>query len=387
MISRRKHDKSGGHTYVDPSLELNLGLWSLFAGASVFLALRTWIKVTRRHGLWWDDYILLVAWVILAANNALITVEYATGYVTDTWDDRMHILINITSCGTLVNQALTKTAFAVTLLKLTKNWSQWILWYCIVSMNLYMAAKVILQWAKVCNKPSYDVWYRLPFCIDWHFRDNFKEGGNVYNIIMDFVLAVFPWVITWKLGMRKMEKIGLCIAMSLGMIVAIISAVRTSWKDVGNKKDEWYFWRNAHSNIWYSSEIVGTIIVQCIPVLRPLLRDLKTSLTSKKLASIAEGGKPTGRGRTPSMFGFGFGPGPTIGTGKSTHNTHIYSDARTAVDSKSEGCSDSWDSQGIYQKREFEMTTMEVKAANMNNTNTTTTTTTTNNNNSSDNIV
>lgn len=72
------------------------------------------------------------------------------------------------------------------------------------------------------------------------------------------------------------------------MVVAVISAVRTSWKDEGNQKDEWYFWRNAHSNIWYSSEIVGTIIVQCIPVLRPLIRDIKTSLTSKKLASSGD---------------------------------------------------------------------------------------------------
>jgi len=153
--------------------------------------------------------------VILAANNSLISVEYATGYVTDKWDDRMHILINITSCGTLIGQAITKTAFAVTLLKLTKNWGRWILWFCIATLNLYMGAKVIVQWAKVCDKPSYDVWYRLDFCLEWHFRDNFKEGGNVYNIIMDFVLAVFPWVITWNLGMRRVEKIGLCVAMSL----------------------------------------------------------------------------------------------------------------------------------------------------------------------------
>jgi hypothetical protein len=216
----------------------------------------------------------------------------------------MHILINITSCGTLINQSLTKTAFAVTLLKLTKNWGQWILWFIIGSMNAYMIAKVILQWAKVCGKESYDVWYRYDLCLDSKFRDDFKEGGNVYNIIMDFILAVFPWVITWNLDMRRVEKIGLCVAMSLvrlfkyapilhsltfaqGMFVAIVSAVRTGWKDEGNVKDEWYFWRN--SNIWYSSEIVGTIIVQCIPVLRPLLRDIKTSLTSKKLASTAEG--------------------------------------------------------------------------------------------------
>lgn len=73
-----------------------------------------------------------------------------------------------------------------------------------------------------------------------------------------------------------------------GMIVAIVSAVRTGWKDEGNDKDRLYFWRNAHSNIWYSSEIVGTIIVQCIPVLRPLIRDIKTSLTSRKLGSTTD---------------------------------------------------------------------------------------------------
>lgn len=161
------------------------------------------------------------------------------------------------------------------------------------------------------------------------------------------------------------------------MFVAIVSAVRTGWKDEGNVKDEWYFWRNAHSNIWYSSEIVGTIIVQCIPVLRPLLRDIKTSLTSKKLASTAEGTRRRSRyvlilyrrcrktltsHRAPSLFGFGFGPGPTIGT-KSTHKAHIYSDGRTTLnDTKSESSPDSWDTQGIYQKREFELTTMEVKA-------------------------
>lgn len=47
--------------------------------------------------------------------------------------------------------------------------------------------------------------------------------------------------------------------------------------------DHWYIWRNAMSEIWYSGEVAGTIIVQCIPVLRPLIKDLHTSLTSKRL--------------------------------------------------------------------------------------------------------
>lgn len=37
----------------------------------------------------------------------------------------------------------------------------------------------------------------------------------VYNIIMDFILATFPWIITWNLDMRRVEKIGLCVTMSL----------------------------------------------------------------------------------------------------------------------------------------------------------------------------
>jgi hypothetical protein len=132
------------------------------------------------------------------------------------------------------------------------------------------------------------------------------------------------------------------------MIVAIIAAVRTNWKDEGNQKDALYFWRNAHSNIWYSSEIVGTIIVQCIPVLRPLLRDLNTSRTSRKLASIPD--DRAGNGRRP----------PTIGQG-SSHRAHIYSDARSMYNEKDEVTMDSWDTQGIYTKIDFELTTLELK--------------------------
>lgn len=49
--------------YISPQKEVNLGLWTLFAGAAVFLSLRLWCKWTRRTGLWYDDYILIISWV------------------------------------------------------------------------------------------------------------------------------------------------------------------------------------------------------------------------------------------------------------------------------------------------------------------------------------
>ena len=51
------------HKFINPYTELNIGLWSLFAGASIFLWARLWVKITRRHGMWYDDYILIVSWV------------------------------------------------------------------------------------------------------------------------------------------------------------------------------------------------------------------------------------------------------------------------------------------------------------------------------------
>lgn len=49
--------------YVNPQVQLNAGIWSLYVGATAFLIARLYSKRTRRHRLWYDDYILLFAWV------------------------------------------------------------------------------------------------------------------------------------------------------------------------------------------------------------------------------------------------------------------------------------------------------------------------------------
>jgi hypothetical protein len=56
----------------------------------------------------------------------------------------------------------------------------------------------------------------------------------------------------------------------------------------------------------YSAEVAGTIIVQCVPVLRPLLKELHTTLTSKKLDDTENGRSVTWRstmdGKRGSIF-------------------------------------------------------------------------------------
>lgn len=49
--------------YVSPEKVVDIGLWVLFAGAATFVSLRIWSKFLRRHGLWYDDYVLILSLV------------------------------------------------------------------------------------------------------------------------------------------------------------------------------------------------------------------------------------------------------------------------------------------------------------------------------------
>ncbi len=42
--------------------------------------------------------------------------------------------------------------------------------------------------------------------------------AEVWSAATDFILAAFPWVVFWKLQMKPVEKIGICICMSMGFL-------------------------------------------------------------------------------------------------------------------------------------------------------------------------
>lgn len=35
---------------------------------------------------------------------------------------------------------------------------------------------------------------------------------------MDFILSVLPWLVLWDLEMKKREKVGIALAMSMGIL-------------------------------------------------------------------------------------------------------------------------------------------------------------------------
>ena len=128
-------------------------IWTLTGLATLFLGLRIYCRQWRLRGLWWDDYILSAAWVTLVVRVGIATkqLEFDLGrhiWDLDTFDytDDFELfnLIGITfiTCG----MAWSKTAFAVTLLRISEGKLRSFLWFVIVTINVFMASGVLVRW-------------------------------------------------------------------------------------------------------------------------------------------------------------------------------------------------------------------------------------------------
>jgi hypothetical protein len=49
---------------VNAGHQLNLVNWPLAAVSALFLSLRIFLKLRQRRPLWWDDYVLIISWVM-----------------------------------------------------------------------------------------------------------------------------------------------------------------------------------------------------------------------------------------------------------------------------------------------------------------------------------
>jgi uncharacterized BrkB/YihY/UPF0761 family membrane protein len=63
-------------SHYDAGPKLLASIWSLFVVATIFLALRVYCRVLKRRSLWWDDYILVGAWV----SKATVLQRYVLAY-------------------------------------------------------------------------------------------------------------------------------------------------------------------------------------------------------------------------------------------------------------------------------------------------------------------
>ncbi|CAN8104693.1 unnamed protein product [Discula destructiva] len=240
-----------------------------------FLFTRLWARSTKHQGLWRDDYILIAAWVCLLVSNGLAAASPVYGF--NVLNGTAHgVTIQFTSiCFMDVAIALSKTAFATTLLRLTRGTlDMTILWATIVVVNSFGLAMVVANWLDICETR-----YAFPslsgFCVSMTVIVWIHTGNAISCLLADVILAVYPWrVIRQVRYVSDKEKWSVAISMGLvglSLLVGILKIVLLSLIPSHDHGKVDYTYGIIALGCTMQGEAAIVIIAQTIPVIRVLL--------------------------------------------------------------------------------------------------------------------
>jgi hypothetical protein len=111
-----------------------------------------------------------------------------------------------------------KISFGITLLRLTSGLLRTFVWFCIITLFFIMIPSATLAWVQCA--PIAKSWNPLIEGTCWDPGVSIRYG--IFNAAWcagaDIALAMVPWKIIWGLQLKTKEKIGVGIAMSMGVL-------------------------------------------------------------------------------------------------------------------------------------------------------------------------
>ncbi|KAK1751095.1 hypothetical protein QBC47DRAFT_308354 [Echria macrotheca] len=269
-------------------------VWIFGVLATVFLSLRVYCKISRNGRLWWDDGILIASYLCLLVSVCITTYLTTLGIGKHIWDFPVQnfalFLLPVDIRGTFSITALawSKTSFGITLLHLTTGWMRYVVWFIIITVNLSLFFSATLPWVQ-CRPLSafWDVTV-LGTCWDKNILFHYNLFSGAYSGAMDFALALLPWKLLMGLRMRRKEKVGAAIAMSMGVMAGIAAIVKTVYLPTLYGND---IYDSVQLFIWDTVEASVTIVAASIPTLRVLIRDAKKNRSTKGTGQSTSAGR------------------------------------------------------------------------------------------------
>ncbi|KAF4120424.1 hypothetical protein GMORB2_3225 [Geosmithia morbida] len=261
-------------------------LWFEILLSFAVISLRLWTRKYVKGKIGWDDICLVATFVLMVVFAAITTVACFHGMgrhfnqlKTDQFARAM-MLVMVGQSTVSMAIGMAKVVVATFLLRIvTAAWQRIFLWFCIGTM-MFISVFLSISLFAQCT-PVESIWNPLladeKVCSLDLTTVAFVDCA--YAAVMDFTLAIFPWIALHNLNIKRKEKIAICVSLSLGIFAGICGVIRTSGlKVLSNTGD--YLFVIADSIIWTSSEVTTTIVCVCIPSLRPLYGKITGQLSS-----------------------------------------------------------------------------------------------------------
>ncbi|KAK1519759.1 uncharacterized protein CCOS01_11410 [Colletotrichum costaricense] len=255
----------------DPAPRVVASIWAMISVSTVFLFCRVYCKKIRSPFIADDPSLEIFLLVSTSLTTELMRLGFGKSL-----DFSAHIF-TLSSVNVVMNKvalALSKTSFAVTMLRIASGKLKVFIWFLIISMNAVLATSAVVAWKAACDRPSDSYEAVLPGSC-WRVEDSviMHMVSNAYSALVDFILSLLPWPMIWRLGLKRHEKIGVAVAMSLGVIAGLVGVIKVI-KIVTIAEGADIPYRLSLLFIWGQAEINVTIVASSIPVLRVLFTEM-----------------------------------------------------------------------------------------------------------------
>ena len=227
---------------------LTVSVWCLTAAGAVVLALRVFAKVTRARPLWWDDGAMLVAWLLQLAAAAVAqrAADLGLGLGQDRLIPHPARLYRIATLALVYPNLETvvvgtaRVSFALALLRLRRDcWWRMLIWTVITGLVVVTMFALVLARLTQCI-PMQKLQYGN---MEGTCRGNGTAvlyvgwASGAWSAFSDFALIAMSWVVVWSVKMRRREKLGTALAMSIGVVSGGITIFRYAWISPGFMAD------------------------------------------------------------------------------------------------------------------------------------------------------
>ncbi|KAI1367284.1 hypothetical protein F5Y08DRAFT_349553 [Xylaria arbuscula] len=262
-----------------PSL---IGIYTSQSGlAFIFLVLRIWSRV-HIGGFGWDDAVMIFSWITYVALTVLVVLMATDGSTRHMWfldEQQLEYITKLNFIARpfgIVAVASIKIAIALLILRVLKNTASKAIKYTIyvttIVNTLINILDAIFLFAQ-CDIPA-ALWDPAlkpkAHCWEPSIKANFATASSSLNVVTDFILAVIPAVIIWRLHMSVNRRLGLIILLGSSIVSVISAAIKTALLARPVTPDTDVTWESYDLYAWQSAEVFVLHLCASVPTFKPL---------------------------------------------------------------------------------------------------------------------
>ncbi|KAI2623127.1 hypothetical protein GGR54DRAFT_37667 [Hypoxylon sp. NC1633] len=274
----------------DPNAPTDSNGSALVAAAAAMLAL-TWLSVALRsfvrarltNGFQWDDWIMLVAQANFTVSCVLIIVGVSDGLgrhdkSLDQFHEIQALMYQALATATYVlNMWLIKLSIGIFLLRLaTLKRYKYTLYVSLVIVTIWSLVLFfwnIFQCNPVAAQWDYTILQKDPtsHCVSADEVVNAAYALSVMNIFSDWLYALLPIPMLWKVKMTTQTKMTVVAVLGMGVFASVATLVRLKFlADLTDMADILHAGTDAM--VWTLIEPGVAIVASSLVTIRPLLR-------------------------------------------------------------------------------------------------------------------